>query len=225
MVSRSWWRPLFLLAAIAAILLACGSDDDPSGSGGNAVSSGGAGGEGGGGGISTGGSASGTGGSSTGGSSVGGSATGGGVGFECSNDPSWPLASESLEGELVDGINAQRALGATCGTTTYPPLAALALDATLRDLARCWAKSMGDGGWFGHTDLDGVSLSDVVAASAYGKPPVAAPISMGQTTGAEVLAAFMPVESLCDLVMHPTATAIGVGHYEVGNQWVVLMGD
>ncbi|RLB64114.1 MAG: hypothetical protein DRI90_05380 [Deltaproteobacteria bacterium] len=212
------------LVALAAILLAC-SSDEPAGRGGYSGvtgGTGGIGGTGGTGGMASGGSASG--GSGAGGSATGGSGAGGALTFDCSTDPNWATASATLEAQLLAGINAQRGAGATCGTIVHAPVAELTLNTTLRDVARCWVKSMGDEGWFAHTRPDGLTIFDAVT-SLYGKPQLAAPIAMGQSTAAEVLTGFMQGETTCALVMHASATTIGVGHYAVGDHWMVLMAD
>ncbi|RLB56973.1 MAG: hypothetical protein DRI90_18315, partial [Deltaproteobacteria bacterium] len=134
----------------------------------------------------------------------------------------WPTASETLEGELRAAINAQRALGATCGSTTHPAQSALTLEATLTDLARCWAKDMAEGGWFGYSDPNDVSLFDAVA-EAYGQPPTGTGIAYGQAVAEDVLTQFMADPTLCGNVMHHTATTIGVGHSLPGDYWVVLI--
>jgi len=232
MLPSDWARPFAFAFALACTSLGCG-DDDATGSGGSGTGGSGTGGTGASGGDATGGSttggAGGSGGQATGGSENGGGGAGGSASFDCNSDSAWPAASVTLEDELVAAINAQRALGATCGVAV-PAAPALTVDPTLHDLSRCWAKAMGDGGWLAYYDPNtgistGISLFDAVENSAHGKPLVGAGIASGQTAAADLLASFMSDDTLCNAVMNPAATLVGVGHYEVGDHWVLITGD
>jgi uncharacterized protein YkwD len=148
----------------------------------------------------------------TGGSSgVGG--TGGSTGT-CGNDgTSWNLSWQAFECEVLTLTNQRRAQGATCGTTSYPPVGPLIRNAQLTTAAREHAQDMGDNNYFSHDGLDGSTPFDRIQDAGFTGSPQGENIAAGQSTPAEVVNGWMNSQGHCKNIMLSSFKYLGVGYY------------
>ena len=148
----------------------------------------------------------------TGGSSgVGG--TGGSTGT-CGNDgTSWNPSWQAFECEVLTLTNQRRAQGATCGTTSYPPVGPLTRNAQLTTAAREHAQDMGDNNYFSHDGLDGSTPFDRIQDAGFTGSPQGENIAAGQSTPAEVVNGWMNSQGHCKNIMLSSFKYLGVGYY------------
>ena len=72
-----------------------------------------------------------------------------------------------FENEMLALVNAQRAMGATCGNTVYPPAPALTMNALLTTAARAHTYDMVNRDFFAHTNPDGDTPGDRITALGF----------------------------------------------------------
>ena len=70
-------------------------------------------------------------------------------------DPDPVETSSSFENQVITLVNQNRAAGATCGGSWFPPVPSLSADTNLRNAARAHSADMATNGYFSHTSPDG----------------------------------------------------------------------
>lgn len=141
-------------------------------------------------------------------------------------DPSAP----GFEDDVLVRINQYRASGATCGSTPYPAVAPLPMNANLRAAARGHSQDMATQNYFSHTGLDGRTFNDRITAAGYtGGGPRGENIGAGYGSPSAVVAGWMSSTGHCENIMKATFRAVGVGYgYRAGSQyghyWTITFG-
>lgn len=125
-----------------------------------------------------------------------------------------PSSWASFEQDVIDLVNLQRAAGATCAgfEAPAPPLA---LDVTLREVARAHSEDMATRGFFDHVNPDGDDPFDRMDAAGFtGALPWGENIAGGSPTPESVMQGWMASDGHCENIMNPDYTVIGVGYFE-----------
>jgi uncharacterized protein YkwD len=114
---------------------------------------------------------------------------------------------------VVTIVNAHRAAGAVCGTTTFGPAPALVMDSRLRAAARLHSTDMATQNYFSHTSLDGRTFSQRMSETGFnGAKPWGENIAAGYVSPAAMMAGLMSSPGHCSNIMNPAYRAIGVGY-------------
>ncbi|MEZ5317135.1 MAG: CAP domain-containing protein [Vicinamibacterales bacterium] len=125
-------------------------------------------------------------------------------------------SSAAFEDEVLSLVNARRAAGATCGGTPYPAVGPLAMNETLRQVARAHSLDMAVNGYFSHTSLDGRTFDQRMSDGGYGGPyPWGENIAAGYGSPASVVDGWMNSPGHCTNIMKATYKVIGVGHAQL----------
>jgi uncharacterized protein YkwD len=119
----------------------------------------------------------------------------------------------SFEQQVLTLVNQERATGATCNGTPYPPVAPLSMDSSLRQAARDHSADLALDNYFSHTGLDGRSFSDRIRDAGYtGNGPLGENISAGQVSSRSVVDGWMVSVGHCENIMHAEFQDLGVGY-------------
>lgn len=176
----------------------------------------GGGGAGGVGGAGGGGTAGGGGGGASGGSAGSGAGGAGGStsgGPDCTAPATWPSAWVSFEDQTLVLINAQRAAGATCGSTVMPPVAPIVMEEHLRQAARCHSLDMGVNAYFDHNSQDGRTPWDRIAQAGYTNASWQGEnIAAGYATPNAVVTGWMNSPGHCTNIMSANFKDTGLGY-------------
>jgi len=153
----------------------------------------------------------------------------GGGGLNCRNAASWPAEWVALEDETLRLINQRRAAGATCGGVTKPPVAALTMNAELREAARCHSLDMAVNNYFSHDSQDGRSPWDRIAEAGYTGNATGENIAAGYGTAERTVSGWMSSTGHCNNIMNGNSTETGVGYglhdgSDFGNYWTQTFG-
>jgi uncharacterized protein YkwD len=168
------------------------------------------------GGTSGGGGAGGAGAGGTAGSAAGGSGGSAGStngGPDCTAPATWPSAWVSFEDQTLALINAQRAAGATCGSTVMPPVAPIVMEEHLRQAARCHSLDMGVNAYFDHNSQDGRTPWDRIAQAGYSNASWQGEnIAAGYASPDAVVTGWMNSPGHCTNIMSANFKDTGLGY-------------
>jgi uncharacterized protein YkwD len=121
--------------------------------------------------------------------------------------------SSSLEDVVLTLINQRRAAGATCGSTAYPPVGPLTMNASLQTAARAHSVDMATANYVSHTSPDGSTFDQRMRDAGYsGAFPWAENIAAGPGSAAGVVDGWMGSPGHCANIMSAGARATGVGY-------------
>ncbi|WP_236517591.1 CAP domain-containing protein [Sandaracinus amylolyticus] len=134
------------------------------------------------------------------------------VTLDCRDPESWPASWVAFEDEILAEVNARRAAGATCGGEDKPPVPPLAMDAALREAARCHSLDMAANGYFSHDSADGRSPWDRAMEASYAGFASGENIIAGHSTGAEAVAGWMDSPGHCNNIMADGPNDTGIGY-------------
>lgn len=123
-----------------------------------------------------------------------------------------PSPSASFEDQVLTLVNQERAAGATCGGTAYPPAGALYMHPQLRDAARAHSQDMATQDYFSHTSLDGRTFADRIRGAGYTASPIGENIGAGYASPQAVVAGWMSSPGHCVNIMSASYRALGVGY-------------
>jgi len=127
--------------------------------------------------------------------------------------PPPPDPSTAFEDEVLVLVNQRRAVGATCGGTSFASAPALSLNANLRIAARGHSLDMATQNYVSHTSLDGRTFDQRIRNAGYtGAFPLAENIAAGHATPQAVVDAWMASPGHCANIMSPGFRAVGVGY-------------
>jgi uncharacterized protein YkwD len=122
-------------------------------------------------------------------------------------------SNPSAEDVVLALINQRRAAGATCGGTSYPPVAALAMNPNLQTAARLHSLDMATQNYFSHTSLDGRTFDQRIRNAGYtGGFPLGENIGAGQATPQSVVDGWMNSPGHCANIMNAGFRSTGVGY-------------
>ena len=130
-------------------------------------------------------------------------------------DGPWPKEWAEWELDVLDLTNQARAKGADCGGDLFGPAGPLENDNFCRLSSRLHSEDMAERKFFEHTNLDGLTPFDRMAAAGYtGAYPWGENIAAGQTSPAAVVDAWMKSPGHCRNIMNPGYTVLGVGYFK-----------
>lgn len=135
-----------------------------------------------------------------------------------------------FEATAMAAVNAWRARGATCGTQTHAPAAALAWNAALTQAALVHSEDMVAGNFFSHTGSDGSSAGQRATAAGYAWRTWGENIAAGQVGVDAVVAAWMASPGHCANIMNARFEDIGLACVEGGSgnryrtYWTMVLG-
>ena len=141
-----------------------------------------------------------------------------------------PNGNNGFEEDVFDLVNDRRAAGAMCGSTSYGPTAALAMNTKLRNAARGHSEDMAANNYFSHTSLDGRTFDQRIHDAGYtASGTLGENIAAGQPSPQSVVNSWMGSPGHCRNIMDPAFRAIGVGYaYEAGSTyrhyWTMSLG-
>ena len=115
-----------------------------------------------------------------------------------------------IQAELLQRINAFRAAGAVCGTTTYAPAAPLNWNNLLLQAASGHSSDMAQNNYFSHDSLDGRTAAQRISDAGYSYSAAAENIAAGDTTVESVMTRWINSPGHCQNMMNPTYRDIGV---------------
>jgi uncharacterized protein YkwD len=133
-------------------------------------------------------------------------------GIDCRNPATWPSGWAAFESSVLTLVNDKRAAGATCGTTAYPAVAALALNADLQEAARCHSLDMATNNFMSHTGSNGSSPGQRIQAAGYTATTWGENVAAGYTTAANVVNGWMGSTGHCQNIMNGSFKKLGVGY-------------
>ncbi len=139
------------------------------------------------------------------------------------------LAAAAFETELLRLVNEQRASGAVCGQEgTFPPVAALAMTASLRCSARLHARDLARQGQASRIGSDGSLPEARIAAAGYAFVYVGEAVAGALTDPGAVVAAWMADGLTCATLLEPGFQHAGAGVAGTPNTqhdtWVLDLG-
>ena len=132
--------------------------------------------------------------------------------IECATGGAWPADWAALELQMLDLVNARRALGAFCAEDWYPAVGPLEMDDFLRLSARLHSHDMGTHNYFEHDNLDGLTPTDRMRAAGFpGDGPTGENISAGYATAAASVEGLMNSPGHCRNIMNGDYRVVGYG--------------
>jgi uncharacterized protein YkwD len=118
--------------------------------------------------------------------------------------------SAGIQTEILQRVNAFRAAGAVCGSTTHAPASALVWNAPLLQAATGHSSDMASNNFFSHTSLDGRTLVQRVLAVGYSYSTVGENIAAGQPSVQSVVTGWINSPGHCQNLMNPAFRDIAV---------------
>jgi uncharacterized protein YkwD len=115
-----------------------------------------------------------------------------------------------IQGEVMQRVNALRAAGAVCGSTTYAATVPLAWNSLLLQAASGHSSDMAQNNYFSHTSLDGRTMVQRVVATGYTYSALGENIAAGQSTVESVITGWTNSPGHCQNLMNPAFRDIGV---------------
>jgi len=109
-------------------------------------------------------------------------------------------------------INQARAVPRNCGTTRYPAVAPLALNAQLNQASQAHAQDMATNNYFSHTSRDGTSPWTRIQRTGYSYRYAAENIAAGYSTNALVVQGWLNSAGHCRNIMNGNLKDLGVGY-------------
>lgn len=119
-------------------------------------------------------------------------------------------ATAGIQAEVLQRVNAVRASGAVCGTTTYAATPALNWNGLLLQAATAHSSDMAQNNYFSHTSLDGKTMVQRIQATGYRFSALGENIAAGQTTVQSVVSAWINSPGHCQNLMNPSYRDIAV---------------
>ena len=115
-----------------------------------------------------------------------------------------------IQAELMQRINALRAAGAVCGSTTFAATQPLIWNSMLMASSTGHSTDMANKNYFSHTSLDGRTVDKRITAAGYRVTAAGENIAAGQTTVQAVITGWTNSAGHCRNMMNPTCRDVGV---------------
>ena len=122
-----------------------------------------------------------------------------------------PGSDSAVAREVLARVNAARAAGRRCGSTSFAPARPLVLASRLSAVAREHSIDMAPTAGIDHRGRDGSSPSERVSRSGYVAQMVGENVAGGVPTAAEVVAGWLDSPGHCANIMEPRFTEMGLG--------------
>jgi len=116
--------------------------------------------------------------------------------------------------KMLAAINAVRAQGRMCGTTSYAAVPALTWNSKLEQAAFLHSKDMAERNYFAHDTLEGVSPWDRMKAQGYSFRAAGENIAAGQSTLEAVIQGWVDSPGHCQNLMSAGFSEVGMGRFD-----------
>ena len=113
---------------------------------------------------------------------------------------------------ILQGVNAARAAGASCGEQRFAPAATLSWNSELGAAAQAHSRDMAALRYLSHTSRDGRAVSDRAMAAGYRWRSVGENIAQGQESATDVVAGWLSSPGHCANIMNPAFTEMGAAY-------------
>ena len=123
---------------------------------------------------------------------------------------------------LLGLVNQVRQSGCNCGTTAMPPVAPLAWNDLLAQVALDHSLDMETCNYFAHNNLQGKTPGDRITEAGYHWKTFGENIAMGYGSEQAVMSGWLNSEGHCRNIMGKDFVEIGVGRS--GNYWTMDLG-
>ncbi len=124
--------------------------------------------------------------------------------------------------KLLQLVNDVRQTGCNCGTTTMPPVAAVAWNDKLAKAAYDHSSDMKSNDYFSHTGLNGSNAGQRITAAGYIWKTYGENIAKGYASEQAVMNGWLSSEGHCKNIMNANFKEMGVG--KQGDYWTQLFG-
>ena len=114
--------------------------------------------------------------------------------------------------EILDAVNAARAVPRNCGDRAFGAAAPVAWNAALAAAALAHSRDMAARRHFGHQGSDGSMVASRATRAGYSWRLVGENIAAGQTSAAEAVAGWIESPGHCVNLMNPLFTEMGAGY-------------
>ncbi|WP_240625601.1 CAP domain-containing protein [Spirosoma pollinicola] len=122
------------------------------------------------------------------------------------------LATTTQQQEVLTYINQARSKSCQCGTTVYPAVPALTLDAQLNTASDKFAVDLATYNYFNHTGRDGSQPWDRMTREGYAWRAAGENIAAGYTTTRAVVDGWLKSPGHCANIMSANFKNVGVGY-------------
>ena len=122
--------------------------------------------------------------------------------------PDWRDAGKAI----LDGVNAARASGHTCGGRRYPPAPPLSWNPALGQAALGHSQDMAARRYFSHTAKDGSLATERAQRAGYHWQRVGENIAFGQHTPEQAVAGWLDSPGHCANIMNASFTEMGAAY-------------
>lgn len=131
------------------------------------------------------------------------------------------------ESEVLRRVNEARAMGGSCGSTAYPSVPPLEIEARLQCAARLHSEDMVARDFFDHVNPDGDDPFARMAAAGYRYRAAGENIADGYPGAAEVVAGWMSSPGHCRNILSADFTQTGIGLSDGASRfvWTQTFGD
>lgn len=141
----------------------------------------------------------------------------------CAPVADWDEEWAAFEVAVLQLVNEQRANGADCGGTAYPPAGPLAMNGALRCAARKHSLDMGTRDYFSHSSPDGTGPGERLNQADYHASTWGENIAWGYGSPEAVVAGWMGSPGHCANIMNANFSETGIGYFE-GALWTQTFG-
>lgn len=143
------------------------------------------------------------------------------------NDATCQLANFQVD--LMQQINAARAVARSCGRTTRPATNAVAWDAALAAAAARHSSDMAQNNFFNHTGSDGSTVGVRATAAGYAWSGIGENIAAGYPTVSAVMSDWLSSEGHCNNIMngantHVALACVARSGTTYGEYWTMVVG-
>ncbi|MGX4642736.1 CAP domain-containing protein [Massilia sp. SYSU DXS3249] len=129
--------------------------------------------------------------------------------------PMAPLAlpaQEVVGRQILDAVNAARAVPRSCGTRAFGPAAPVAWNGALAAAAVAHSRDMAAHRHFAHKGTDGSEVAARAAREGYRYRMIGENIAAGHTSAQEAVAGWIESPGHCANLMNPAFTEMGAGY-------------
>ena len=123
-----------------------------------------------------------------------------------------PLATATINTQILTLVNQARATARKCGITSYAAAPALRLNTLLTNAAQLHSQDMASKNFFSHTGSNGSSPFTRITAQGYRWSTAGENIAAGYGTAQTVVAGWLTSPGHCANIMNPRFKELGVGY-------------
>ena len=149
----------------------------------------------------------------------------------CNPVANWEPQWVAWELEVIDLVNAARAMGGNCGSEgNFPASGPLTWEASLTCAARVHSKDMADKNYFSHTNLEGNGPGWRMGQAGYGGGGWGENIAAGYGSPAQAVQGWLDSDGHCAKMLNVGFSKTGVGYAygagtDYGHYWTQTFGN